>query len=120
MGGWVIGGCSLAGLCAERHAGCTACVELQPQPPRLKPAPLHPPTHPPTVPQASDDGARDYRLVVQRYYEREAGLAMGRYNKGGRWGGRLMCTCVLLRLQQSLVCAAAACLPASRSAAACL
>ena len=34
----------------------------------------------------SDDGPRDYRLVVQRLYEREPALAMGRY-KPRRWGG---------------------------------
>ncbi|PSC69785.1 Fanconi anemia group J-like protein [Micractinium conductrix] len=36
--------------------------------------------------QGSDDGARDYRLVVQRQYEKEPGLAMGRYKPRGRGG----------------------------------
>lgn len=38
--------------------------------------------------QVSDDGARDYRLVVTRYYEREPGLAMGRYKSRRAGGGK--------------------------------
>ncbi|KAL4419625.1 hypothetical protein ABPG77_008566 [Micractinium sp. CCAP 211/92] len=36
--------------------------------------------------QVSDDGARDYRLVVQRHYESEPTLTMGRYKPKGRGG----------------------------------
>ncbi|KAL4443214.1 hypothetical protein ABPG75_010969 [Micractinium tetrahymenae] len=36
--------------------------------------------------QVSDDGARDYRLVVQRQYESEPSLTVGRYKSKGRGG----------------------------------
>jgi hypothetical protein len=39
---------------------------------------------PPTL-QVSTDGGRDYRLVAQRFYEREPTLTMGR-SKGSRCG----------------------------------
>lgn len=32
-------------------------------------------------PQVSTDGPRDYRMVVQRLYEREPQLAMGRFRR---------------------------------------
>lgn len=51
-------------------------------PPHQAPPPR--PDRPPSALQVSDDGARDYRLVVQRHYESEPSLTMGRFRPKGR------------------------------------
>ena len=61
------------------------CVTLQPQ---LQVQSMHqlcadakiPACHV-SHPQVSTDGPRDYRMVVQRLYEREPQLAMGRFRR---------------------------------------